>query len=561
MVGSKSKVKSFEIDKRLVYEAWMKVQANGGAPGVDAVSIGGFCEAERDNLYKLWNRMSSGSYLPGPVRAVEIPKDHGAGIRVLGVPNVADRIAQTAAAMLLEEKLEPIFHPDSYGYRPGRSAHDALAVTRRRCWKQDWVLDLDVRAFFDSVPHDLLLKAVAHHTDERWVLLYIKRWLTAPMQMPDGTLTARDKGTPQGSPMTPPTQLAIRLCFALRVGFGAVVGPAARVVSHRDGMADGDLSGADEHVLDEQAQDPLALGDGRGGGLAAQPGEEVFEVVGELEVDLPVGELAVEGVDLVVQAGLAGAQLGHPGPEFVEGDQLLLVGADEPGDRRGGPGQSGIETLALCGGGVCGAVLFEPFVDLGADQGRVGKQGGDVVPDDGVEVVCADRLVGADPAVLVAVVVRAEAAVVVDLLVGGAGRGAVVGVAAAAADANALQQRGIAAVAGGVALIVGQPRLDPLPGVLGDQRRHRYLQPFVAVAVGDRVVTGRGAPGQAGGAVEPGGLIGAYRLAEAGPPGVGGVAQHAPDVERSQRGLPVRVATPSPLSQRASSPIATPPSA
>jgi len=203
MVGSKSKVKSFEIDKRLVHEAWMKVQANGGAPGVDAVSIDGFRQAERDNLYKLWNRMSSGSYLPGPVRAVEIPKDHGAGIRVLGVPNVADRIAQTAAAMLLEEKLEPIFHPDSYGYRPGRSAHDALAVTRRRCWKQDWVLDLDVRAFFDSVPHDLLLKAVAHHTDERWVLLYIKRWLTAPMQMPDGTLTARDKGTPQGSPISP----------------------------------------------------------------------------------------------------------------------------------------------------------------------------------------------------------------------------------------------------------------------------------------------------------------------------------------------------------------------
>ena len=138
MVGSKSTVKSFEIDKRLVYQAWMKVQANGGAPGVDAVSIGGFGEAERDNLYKLWNRMSSGSYRPGPVRAVEIPKDHGAGIRVLGVPNVGDRVAQTAAAMLLEEKLEPIFHPDSYGYRPRRSAHDALAVTRRRCWKQDW---------------------------------------------------------------------------------------------------------------------------------------------------------------------------------------------------------------------------------------------------------------------------------------------------------------------------------------------------------------------------------------------------------------------------------------
>ncbi len=206
--------------------------------------------------------------------------------------------------------------------------------------------------------------------------------------------------------MTPPTQLAIGRYFALRVGFGAVVGPAARVVPHRDGVADGDLVGADEHVLDEQAQDALAFGDGRCGGLAAQPGEEVFEVVGELEVDLPVGELAVEGVDLVVQAALAGAQLGHAGAELVEGDQLLLVGADEPGDRRGGLGQSGIKTLALGGGGVDGAGLLEPFVDLAADQGRVGEQGGDVVPDDGVEVVGAHRLVGADPAVLVAVVVE-----------------------------------------------------------------------------------------------------------------------------------------------------------
>ncbi len=178
MGGPQPKVKSFEIDKRLVYGAWERVRANQGAPGVDAVSIAEFDSQARNNLYKLWNRMSAGSYLPAPVRAVEIPKDQG--VRVLGVPNVADRIAQTAAAMLLEEKLEPIFHPDSYGYRPGRSAHDALAVIRRRCWKQGWILDLDVRAFFDSVPHDLLLKAVAHHTQERWALLYIARWLKAP---------------------------------------------------------------------------------------------------------------------------------------------------------------------------------------------------------------------------------------------------------------------------------------------------------------------------------------------------------------------------------------------
>jgi RNA-directed DNA polymerase len=203
MSGPQLKVKSFDIRKRLVSGAWEKVKANAGAPGVDAVSITDFEGKERDNLYKLWNRMSSGSYLPGPVRAVEIPKDHGAGVRVLGVPNTVDRIAQTAAAMLLEETLEPIFHPDSYGYRPGRSAHDALAAARKRCWNQDWVLDLDIRAFFDSVPHDLLLKAVAHHTDERWILLYIERWLKAPMQMPDGTLVPREKGTPQGSPISP----------------------------------------------------------------------------------------------------------------------------------------------------------------------------------------------------------------------------------------------------------------------------------------------------------------------------------------------------------------------
>jgi RNA-directed DNA polymerase len=203
MDGPPLKVKSFDISKRLVVQAWEKVQANQGAPGVDAVSITEFGSAYRDNLYKMWNRMSSGSYFPGPVRAVEIPKDHGAGVRTLGVPNVADRVAQTAASMLLEAKLEPIFHPDSYGYRPGRSAHDALSAARQRCWKQDWTVDFDIRAFFDSVPHDLMLKAVAHHTDERWVLLYIQRWLKAPMQMPDGTVVAREKGTPQGSPISP----------------------------------------------------------------------------------------------------------------------------------------------------------------------------------------------------------------------------------------------------------------------------------------------------------------------------------------------------------------------
>ncbi|MBV8870443.1 MAG: group II intron reverse transcriptase/maturase [Acetobacteraceae bacterium] len=198
-----SKRRSFEISKRLVFEAWKRVRANRGAPGVDRQSITDFESNEGNLLYKLWSRMSAGSYMPAPVRAVEIPKDHGAGVRVLGVPTTADRVAQAAVAAWLEERLEPVFHPDSYGYRPGRRAHQALAVTRRRCWKQDWVLDLDIRSFFDSVPHDLMMKAVAHHTQERWVLLYIERWLKAPMQMPDGTLVARNRGTPQGSPISP----------------------------------------------------------------------------------------------------------------------------------------------------------------------------------------------------------------------------------------------------------------------------------------------------------------------------------------------------------------------
>jgi group II intron reverse transcriptase/maturase len=201
--GPKQKVRSFEIPERLVFEAWERVRANDGAPGVDAASIAEFEADEANSLYKLWNRMSSGSYFPRPVRAVDVPKAHGEGVRRLGVPTVADWIAQTAAAMLLEEALEPIFHPDSDGYRPGRDAHDALAKARKRCWRQDWVLDLDIRAFFDSVPHGLLKAMVRRHTDSRWVLLYIERWLVAPMQMPDGTLVEREKGTPQGSPISP----------------------------------------------------------------------------------------------------------------------------------------------------------------------------------------------------------------------------------------------------------------------------------------------------------------------------------------------------------------------
>ena len=178
------------ISKWEVWRAYQKVKANQGAPGVDGVDLTAFETDLKSNLYKIWNRMSSGSYFPPPVRAVEIPKPHGGGTRVLGVPTVADRIAQTVVAARLEEQVEPIFHPDSYGYRPGRSALDAVGTCRQRCWSYDWVIDLDVRSFSTACSWDLVVKAVAAHTDQPWVLLYVKRWLAAPMQQPDGTLHA-----------------------------------------------------------------------------------------------------------------------------------------------------------------------------------------------------------------------------------------------------------------------------------------------------------------------------------------------------------------------------------
>ena len=199
----KSAVKPFVIPKQAVVEAFRKVQANQGGPGVDGATIHDFEADLRNNLYVTWNRLSSGSYFPPPVKLVEIPKSHGGGVRKLGVPTVGDRVAQTVVAMELEKKVEPKFHPSSYGYRPGRSALDAVAACRTRCFTHPWVLDCDIAGFFDNVPHDLIVKAVEANTDEKWVVLYVKRWLKAPVQHPDGTLEQRDRGTPQGSAISP----------------------------------------------------------------------------------------------------------------------------------------------------------------------------------------------------------------------------------------------------------------------------------------------------------------------------------------------------------------------
>ena len=194
--------KPFDIPKRLVWEAYQRVKANQGAAGIDAVSIDQFEQDRNSQLYRIWNRLSSGSYFPPAVQAVPIPKKSG-GTRMLGIPTVGDRVAQTAVAMVLEPLLEPVFHRDSYGYRPEKSAHDALAVTRQRCWQYDWVLEYDIRALFDEIDHALLLKALRHHCQERWVLLHVERWLTAPIQGPDGVAMPRHKGVPQGGPLSP----------------------------------------------------------------------------------------------------------------------------------------------------------------------------------------------------------------------------------------------------------------------------------------------------------------------------------------------------------------------
>jgi RNA-directed DNA polymerase len=194
--------KPYVIAKRAVWEAYQQVKASRGAAGIDDETIVMFEQNLSRNLYKLWNRMSSGSYFPPPVKQVEIPKAKG-GTRKLGIPTVSDRIAQTVVKRIIEPMLDPIFHPDSYGYRPGRSAKQAIAVTRKRCWQYDWVVEFDIKAAFDQIDHGLLLKAVRTHIREGWILLYVERWLTAPFEIAEGEQLQRERGTPQGGVVSP----------------------------------------------------------------------------------------------------------------------------------------------------------------------------------------------------------------------------------------------------------------------------------------------------------------------------------------------------------------------
>jgi len=182
--------------------AYKLVKVNAGSAGADQQTIADFDMNLENNLYKIWNRMSSGNYFPPSILAVQIPKKTG-GERVLGIPTVSDRIAQMVVKLNFEPLIEPYFHSDSYGYRAGKSALDAVGIARQRCWKYDWVLEFDIKGLFDNIDHDLLMKAVTKHTDNKWVILYIKRWLTAPMQMPSGECIVRSKGVPQGGVISP----------------------------------------------------------------------------------------------------------------------------------------------------------------------------------------------------------------------------------------------------------------------------------------------------------------------------------------------------------------------
>ena len=197
-----NEAKPFCISKWEVWEAYKRVKANKGAAGVDEQSIEDFEKRLKKNLYKIWNRMSSGSYFPPPVRTVKIPKANG-GERKLGIPTVSDRIAQQVAKSRLEPEVDRLFHADSYGYRPGKSALDAVGTARERCWRYDWVLDLDIKSFFDNLDQNLLMRAVKKHAKDRWIVLYIERWLRAPVQEEDGQLIPREKGTPQGGVASP----------------------------------------------------------------------------------------------------------------------------------------------------------------------------------------------------------------------------------------------------------------------------------------------------------------------------------------------------------------------
>src|SRR6266581_1973443 len=467
------------IDLPRLWAAYAAINPKA-ASGVDQVTWDAYGQNLRANLEDLLGRVHSGAYRASPSRRVYIPKPDGR-TRPLGIATLEDKIIQRAVVEVLNAIYEEDFAGFSYGFRPGRGPHDALdalavGISER---KVNWILDADVSDFFSKLDQAWLMRFIEHRIADKRILRLIRKWLAAGV-VEDGNWSATLEGSPQGASVTPPTQWITRALVTLRVGVCVVLAGAAAACAGWDAVPDGDLFRADEDVLDQQPQHVLAFGDGGGLGFAAQLAEESFQVVSELEVGVPVGGLGVEGVDLAAEAGFAGAQVRHPCAQLVDGDELLGVGPDHGGDRGGGLGEGQFQLVALPGDRVGGAGPLESLADLGADQGRVGEQAGDVVPDDGVEVVGADRLVAADPPALVAVVVAAQAPVVVDLAAGGPRGGAVVAVAAGRAGGQALQQGRDLGVTGGEPLVVLQALPGAGEGVLGHDRGHGDLGPFPA---------------------------------------------------------------------------------
>src|SRR6266540_2622902 len=525
-------------DPAFLLVAWDRVRGNKGArtAGVDGQTayyiqavrgLEGFLTQLRDDL-------KARCFQPLPARRRAIPKA-GGKVRYLGIATIRDRVVQAACKLVLEPILEVDFLPCSYGFRSNRRAQDAVAEVHHFASRSyEWIVEGDIKACFDEISHPALVERVRQRVGDKRVLALVKAFLKAGILTEDGTLAETDAGTPQGSITTPPTQWITRAVVPVRVGLGVGVGAAGvGAAVGGDAVPDGDLLGSDEDVFDEQAEHALAFFGGGGVGLVAQLGEEAVEVVGEFEVELTVGGLGVERLDLAAQTGFAGAQVGHAVTELVDGEQLFGECLDHVRDRLGGLDECEFEPFALFDRGIGGAGGVEAFVDLGADQVRVGEQAGDVLPDDMVEVVGADWLVGTDPAAFVAVVVAAQAPVVEDLLVGGAGRGPVVAVAAARAGGQALQQGRDFGVAGGEALVVGQPLRDPLERLGGDDGWHGNLGPLLARPV-DRLGRPRCFPAlEAGPAVQPGRGVHDHGLAEDRPTAVGGVAPHPQTTDRS----------------------------
>ena len=396
-------------DLEFLAEAWLRVKQNKGSrtPGIDGATV-----ADIENwpggvgvfLEHIRAALKSGEFRPDPVRQVVIPKKSGK-LRKLGITTVADRVVQAALKLVLEPIFEADFQPCSYGFRPNRRAHDAIAEIHFYATRgYEWVLEADIRACFDEIGHVALMDRLRARITDKRVCALVKAFLKAGVMTADGDLEESYTGARQGGIFTPPTQQRTIAHVTLRVG-GVVAAVPAAGLAGGDAVADGDFLGADEDVLDDGAQDALAVPGGGGGGAGAELSEEALEVVGEFQVGVAVGGLGVEGGDLVLQPGFAGAEVRHAGTELVNGEELLGERGDHRADRRGGLREGLLELAPLAGHRVRCPRPLESLADLGADEGGVGEQAGDVVPDDRIDVVGADGLVGADAAALVAVVV------------------------------------------------------------------------------------------------------------------------------------------------------------